>query len=53
MTPEERKKYAREKAKESAKEFFKPKSKEIEDELKRETILGDPENLIVPEDKSE
>lgn len=53
MTPEERKKYAKEKAKESAKEFFKPKPKEVEDELKKETILGTPENLIVPDNKSE
>ena len=46
-------KIAREKAKETSKELFKPKPKDVEEELKKETILGSPENLITPDNKSE
>ena len=53
MTPEERIAKAREKAKETASELFKPKPKDIEEELEKETTLGSPDNLVTPDNKSE
>lgn len=53
MSSEERYKQAEEKAKESSKELFKEKPKEIEEEFKKETILGNPENLVKPDNKDE
>lgn len=53
MTDEERYELAKKKAAQRSKELFEPASKEIEDELKKETILGSPENLIKPDNKQE
>jgi uncharacterized protein YydD (DUF2326 family) len=39
--------------KESAKEIFKPKPKNIQEELKKETTLGSPNNLAEPTDTDE
>lgn len=49
MTTEERIK----EAKKSAKQIFKEKSDEIKKELEKEAVLGNPENLIKPDDKNE
>jgi hypothetical protein len=38
---------------ESAKNIFKPKPKEIQDELEKETTLGTPNNLAEPTDTDE
>ena len=53
MKDKDRLELAREKAKERSKELFKPVSKEIEDELGNETTLGNPKNLVKPDNKQE
>ena len=53
MNDQKRIKEAKEKAKESAKELFKRKPKDIQEELEKETTLGNPENLIKPDNKDE
>lgn len=42
-----------EEIKESAKEIFKPKPKEIQEELEKESTLGSPNNLAEPTDTNE
>lgn len=44
---------AKEKAKQRAKEIFRQAPPDIEDELKKETILGTPKNLVRPDNKNE
>lgn len=39
--------------KQRAKEIFKPVPPKIEDELKKEKTLGNPKNLIMPDNKEE
>jgi len=46
MTSEERIKEAKEKAKESDKQIFKEKSSDIQKEFEKETMLGNPKNLV-------
>lgn len=46
-------KKAKEKAKESAKQIFKEKPDEIKEELEKETTLGNPDNLIKPDNSDE
>ncbi|MBV1881152.1 MAG: hypothetical protein KUG82_05940 [Pseudomonadales bacterium] len=53
MNDEERYEIAKKKAEKYSKELFKPASKEVEEELKNETTLGTPENLVRPDDKQE
>jgi len=53
MNDQERAQYAVEKAKESAKKLFKEKPKSIQKELEKETVLGNPENLVKPDNKDE
>ncbi|WP_153301518.1 hypothetical protein [Endozoicomonas arenosclerae] len=53
MTLEERIKKARERARKSAEQLFKPLPKEIQEELEKETALGNPENLVKPDNKDE
>lgn len=53
MTLEERIKKARERAKKSAEQLFKPLPKDIQKELEKETTLGNPENLVKPDNKGE
>lgn len=43
----------KEQAKQSAKKIFAPKDKKIEEELKKETVMGNPKNLAKPDNKSE
>lgn len=43
----------KEKMKERAKEIFSPAPPEIEEELKKETTLGNPKNLVSPDNKDE
>ena len=38
---------------ETAKELFKPKPKDIEEELQKETTLGSPNNLAEPTNTNE
>ncbi len=37
---------------ESAKEYFKPKPKDIQKEFEKETVLVSPNNLVEPTDKN-
>lgn len=53
MTPEERLKYAADQAKKSAKALFKEKPQDIQEELEKESVLGNVENLAKPDNKSE
>ena len=53
MNHNDRIKKAIEKAKESANQIFKEKPDEIKKELEKETTLGNPENLIKPDNKDE
>ena len=53
MTLEENIKQAKEKARESADQIFSEKPDEVKKELERETVLGNPENLIKPDNKDE
>ena len=53
MTPEDRIKQAKEKAKESAKRIFKKKTEDIQEELENESIMGNPENLVKPDNEDE
>jgi hypothetical protein len=53
MTDHDRLEKAKERAKKRAKEIFRPAPPEIEEELKKETILGSPKNLIHPDNKDE
>lgn len=46
-------KKVKERAKKRAEEIFKPTSKEIEEELKKESVMGSPKNLVRPDNKSE
>jgi len=52
MTPEELKKIEEE-LKKSSKEIFKPRPKDIQEELEKETFLGNPDNLAEPTDVDE
>lgn len=53
MSPEERIKLEKEKAKESSKELFKEKQKDVKEEFEKETVMGNPKNLVRPESKEE
>ena len=53
MNDQERVELAIEKAKESAKQLFKKKPKDVQEEFEKETTLGTPENLIRPDNKDE
>lgn len=53
MNDEERYELAKKKAEQRSKELFKPVPKDIEEELKSETTLGTPENLVKPDNKQE
>ncbi|WP_170941645.1 hypothetical protein [Cellvibrio mixtus] len=53
MNDHEKLEAIKEKMKQRAKEIFKPAPTDIEDELKREKILGNPKNLIRPDNKEE
>ena len=53
MTDEERYQQAKIKAERRAKELFKNPTKDIEDELAKETTLGNPDNLVKPDNKEE
>ena len=53
MNDQERIELAKEKAKESAKDLFKKKPKDIQEEFEKETTLGKPDNLIKPDNKNE
>ena len=53
MNLEERIKYAKEKAKESAQEIFKEKPEDIKEELEKDTTMGNPENLVKPDNQEE
>jgi hypothetical protein len=53
MTSAERINEAKEKAKESAKQIFKEKPNDIQKEFEEETVLGNPENLVKPENENE
>jgi hypothetical protein len=53
MNKNERMREAEKKAKEAAKELFKKKPKDIQDELEKEAALGSPSNLIKPDNKDE
>ncbi len=53
MTLEEKIKKAEEKAKESIVQIFNEKPDEIKKELEKERILGNPENLIKPDNENE
>ncbi|MFC1750597.1 hypothetical protein ACFL2V_17525 [Pseudomonadota bacterium] len=46
MTPDEKREEIRKKAKESAQKYFNEKPADIEEELEKETTLGNPENLV-------
>ena len=53
MIDNEKLEKAKEKAKKRAEEIFMPAPSEIEEELKKETTLGNPKNLILPDNKEE
>ena len=53
MTERNRIEKAKERAKQRAKEIFRPVPPEIEKELEKETTLGNPKNLVQPEDENE
>lgn len=53
MTENDKLESAKERAKKRAKEIFKPAPPDIEEELKKETVLGNPENLVRPDNKDE
>jgi hypothetical protein len=53
MTDKEILEQAKERAKKRAKELFRPVPPEIEAELKKETVLGNPKNLIQPDNCDE
>lgn len=44
---------AKERAKNRAKEIFRPAPSDIEEELKKEKTLGTPKNLVRPDNKNE
>lgn len=45
--------YVNEQAKKSAKALFKEKPQDIQEELEKESVLGNVENLAKPDKKSE
>jgi len=53
MTEQDRYQQVKKKAEERAKELFKPLPKEIEEELESESTLGNPENLVRPDNQEE
>lgn len=53
MNDDEKLEEIKEKMKKRAKEIFKPAPPEIEEELRREKTLGNPKNLIIPDNKEE
>lgn len=53
MNEQERLKAIREKAKEEAEKLFKEKPKDVQKELEKTFTLGNPENLIKPDNKNE
>ena len=53
MTNKEILEKVKERAKKRAKEIFTPAPPETEEEFKNETVLGNPKNLIRPENKQE
>ncbi|WP_433998961.1 hypothetical protein [Endozoicomonas sp.] len=53
MPLEEHIKKTRERARKSAKQLLKPLCRDIQEELKKETTLGNPENLIKPDNRDE
>jgi hypothetical protein len=53
MNDHEKLEKIKEKMKQRAKEIFKPAPPEIEEELKKEKTLGNPKNLISPDNKEE
>lgn len=46
-------KKSKERAKKRTEEIFRPDPTKIEEELKKEKILGTPKNLVHPDDKNE
>ena len=52
IDPEQLKK-AKERAKKRSEEIFKPAPEEIEEEFRKETVMGNPENLIRPDNEEE
>lgn len=53
MTDKEILDRASERARKRALEIFKPAPPEVEEELKKETTLGHPQNLVAPDNKDE
>lgn len=53
MTDKDHLEKIKEKAKQRAKEIFRPASPDIEEELKKETTLGNPKSLVRPDNKEE
>ena len=53
MSEKDRLEKAKERAKKRSEELFKPAPKEIEEELKNESVLGNPKNLVRPDNNSE
>jgi hypothetical protein len=53
MTENERLKHARGKAKETSEELFRKKPSDVKDELVNEQSLGNPDNLVEPDDEEE
>lgn len=53
MTSKDDLEKAKERAKKRAEEIFRPAPPEIEEELKKEKTLGNPKNLVRPDNKNE
>ncbi len=53
MKDDKRLKEAKERAKKRAEEIFKAKPKDIEAELEKESVLGNPKNLVRPDNVDE
>lgn len=53
MTDQAKLKAIREKARKDAEKLFKEKPKEIQKELEKTFSLGNPENLVKPDNKDE
>lgn len=53
MNTSDRLKKIEEELKKSSDELFKPKPKDIQEELEKETVLGSPKNLVKPDNKGE
>lgn len=53
MTPEERIRYAKEKAKESARKFLEEMPEDVRKEFEKESTQGSPDNLVKPDKEDE